>query len=1223
MLSLLLLSLTTWGGAAWYENTFTIHNATELIKFASNFSYGNTYRGSTVVLDSDIVFTEELSQEFEPIGWNYSFEGTFDGQGYTISNLTIESRFQYVGLFGKSSGTIRNIVMDDTCSVTSPYESNSTDNVFIGGIIGKHTTRNIENCVNMASVTFNGNLSGGNLYIGGIVGAADYYYYGTCYYYLINCVNYGHVKDLGGTKTSYGGGIGGFIDSFNVYNSINYGSITYEWISSTREIGGIAGYSYDSVFENCVSATESITVGFINDYTYIGAIGGVFSSPIMKNCYWSENIPFNRFGWINGRYSLWNISKFNDNFELNETVSYGEYTGTSLIEALNADYNHILLDFSPWVLNKGEKEMSFTLNNEKRSFTYKSKIILLPSLANSGILLFNGWYTNSGFTTPFTKNEIDVVTEVYGKWREDTRIHKITYDMRGGGKNDMVMSQLGMTVYLPSPKRKYCKLVRWETDNGEVIKQDVFPMPARSFTLHAVWLCTHLTNAYDFINFANYIETGKKYEEPTVFLDSDIEFTDELSREFKPIGTRYFYQGTFDGQGYAIRNLAINTSQDRAGLFAESNGKTIVRNIVLDESCSITSSYIQGSYNGGGIGGIIGWSYSYYDNIIENCVNMASLTFNGNTDNNVFIGGIVGSFSIIESNFTIKNCANFGSISYIGKSPNSYIGGIGGEIAGYSSIYNCLNHGTITQNIISYENMIGGIIGYGSNNIIENCVSDGIITCGESNKYTYIGAIAGYVRSPTMSNCYWNENTQFDRLGGIKGDHSISNIAKFNDNFEFNENVSAVKYTGTSLIEALNTVVDCRILDGYSHWTLNKEEKEMLFTLNNETRSYTYNSKIILLPSLANSGNLWFDGWYTDSACTMPFTKNEIDVATELYGNFEENYKTYTISLDTRGGDPLDPITAQFSSVVELPTPTRKDCYFIRWETEYGDKVKKNFQMPAKNFTLRSFYLCKRLATPDDFIDFTRIIKGWSSFLGTTVFLDADVDFSGIEFEPIGTRSNIKIVHFLGTFDGQGHVIRNLNINSTSRYVGLFGYSDGMTVRNLVLDESCSISSYSQSNSGHFYMGGFIGQCYMYNLGCNIENCVNKASVTFTGNYSGNGGGTFIGGIVGEISWYRHITSYLKNCVNYGVITHSGESFSAYIGGIAGKASGVYVQDCINYGNVTFNGIITKEFLVSGIVGNTETTSITNCTNEGIITPSGATTLSFGLAWVLLVLLLL
>ena len=177
-----------------------------------------------------------------------------------------------------------------------------------------------------------------------------------------------------------------------------------------------------------------------------------------------------------------------------------------------------------------------------------------------------------------------------------------------------------------------------------------------------------------------------------------------------------------------------------------------------------------------------------------------------------------------------------------------------------------------------------------------------------------------------------------------------------------------------------------------------------------------------------------------------------------------------------------------------------------------------------------------------DLISFSRNVNPGT----TTVFLDADIDLSGNlseQFEPIGTSYSI---YFQGTFDGQGHTISNLAINSSSEYVGLFEYPKGATIKNVVLDSSCSVVS-SCNDPNVAFVGGVIGYCE----DCTIKNTVNMANVSFTGT-SGDYG-LYLGGFIGSF-W---VFALMRNCANYGSVTHSGTvSSSAYIGGIIGAADG-------------------------------------------------------------------
>ena len=87
---------------------------------------------------------------------------------------------------------------------------------------------------------------------------------------------------------------------------------------------------------------------------------------------------------------------------------------------------------------------------------------------------------------------------------------------------------------------------------------------------------------------------------------------------------------------------------------------------------------------------------------------------------------------------------------------------------------------------------------------------------------------------------------------------------------------------------------------------------------------------------------------------------------------------------------------------------------------------------------------------------------------------------------------------------------------------------------------------------------------------------MNMASVSFTGNTTGSSGFLYLGGIAGRLSVSnKGIT--VRNCANYGSVTHSGTSSDADIGGIAGGHSygsspSTYIQNCLNYGTITHNG---------------------------------------------------
>ena len=121
------------------RNSIRISSAHDLVKLSANVGHGTNFKGTTVFLDADIDFYGGLSEQFEPIGKDNEtlFRGTFDGQGYMIKNLAMNSSSsQYVGLFGYTAGaTIRNVVLDDSCSVVSSYSGSSWASAYAGELL--------------------------------------------------------------------------------------------------------------------------------------------------------------------------------------------------------------------------------------------------------------------------------------------------------------------------------------------------------------------------------------------------------------------------------------------------------------------------------------------------------------------------------------------------------------------------------------------------------------------------------------------------------------------------------------------------------------------------------------------------------------------------------------------------------------------------------------------------------------------------------------------------------------------------------------------------------------------------------------------------------------------------------------------------------------------------------------------------------------------------------
>ena len=146
--------------SATLKDSYTVSSKEEMsyLAYAVN-SLGVDFSGKTVTLTVNLEYTD--ADEYTPIGnVTTAFAGTFDGGNKTISGINLVNYDQYAGIFGNSSGTIKNLNATD-CYIQG---SNSTSSGMVGIIAGEGRT--IENC----TVT-NSTVSGG--FAGLIVGHSN------------------------------------------------------------------------------------------------------------------------------------------------------------------------------------------------------------------------------------------------------------------------------------------------------------------------------------------------------------------------------------------------------------------------------------------------------------------------------------------------------------------------------------------------------------------------------------------------------------------------------------------------------------------------------------------------------------------------------------------------------------------------------------------------------------------------------------------------------------------------------------------------------------------------------------------------------------------------------------------------------------------------------------------------------------------------------------------
>jgi len=200
-----------------------------------------------------------------------------------------------------------------------------------------------------------------------------------------------------------------------------------------------------------------------------------------------------------------------------------------------------------------------------------------------------------------------------------------------------------------------------------------------------------------------------------------------------------------------------------------------------------------------------------------------------------------------------------------------------------------------------------------------------------------------------------------------------------------------------------------------------------------------------------------------------------------------------------------------------------------------------------------------------------------------------DIDFYNKEnlHSPIGPNEQNK---FNSTFDGQGYSIKNMIIERpTESNVGFFGWLRGnannTTVKNLILDSSCSIHGYNR-------VGGVAGTYQNSGMTITIENVINGATVTAEHQ---DAGGIFGGHQAGNP------TIIIRNVLNTGTITAKNEhpyagAICCYLG-VDGATS--LIENFLNLGTVNGHE--------GGNMGRHNITNVTNLIDLSETNPDGST----------------
>ena len=235
-------------------------------------------------------------------------------------------------------------------------------------------------------------------------------------------------------------------------------------------------------------------------------------------------------------------------------------------------------------------------------------------------------------------------------------------------------------------------------------------------------------------------------------------------------------------------------------------------------------------------------------------------------------------------------------------------------------------------------------------------------------------------------------------------------------------------------------------------------------------------------------------------------------------------------------------------------------------------------------------YICAKISDDVAVIDMSTVCHA----------ADKSQNLEELSWEPIG--KNDYEYQYCGTFDGNGKTITNLYINASQNNVGLFGYTNEGTIKNLTFEyanvtntgvftgilvghpDASNLRNIKISNTcqikGGKETGGIAG-----NFDGNAYNCVNYATVQ---------GNNRVGGLFGYCSVEN---SSITTCANYGNVTAT----STDAGGLVGYFISGTIQDCANYGDVKGTE------RVAGMAGYVSKGKIQNVFNYGNISATNST----------------
>lgn len=553
----------------------------------------------------------------------------------------------------------------------------------------------------------------------------------------------------------------------------------------------------------------------------------------------------------------------------------------------------------------------------------------------------------------------------------------------------------------------------------------------------------------------------------------------------------------------------------------------------------------------------------YNFNIIADC------TFKGHlsSNNNYRMGGIAAvNYEYLKNGKNvvgkIYNCINYGTMEAFeenGDSQNGSLGGICGS-----------NHGLI-DGCVNYGNLIvlehggadgGGMCGSLGGGHVKNSYNKGQIkvrkVAKNYNDFAGAGGIAGTYSgiSPSVENCYSSTgvNSKIDNADDVRNVHEI--IGNFDNNNWTGVSVKNCYYNSEDTDPRATRCTYEELCSQEYVDKLNRNGKDSVWIASHSTPvlSYQLTGITMVFDDVLDSD---------ESKVVVPWVVAGKDVSECGIEWFDISHNVWN-KIKGKANVPVQTII----SCLPAAYPLDVRIYAVNKDGDilYSETAKLVTQFASLGTSLDPHIISDYRTM----LAFSRMVRNGNDFLKEVIRLDCDLDLKGekgVLWEPIKSLYK-KEDMFLGEFDGNGHVLSHMYVDTDEGYAGLFAMSDGY-IHDLTVSESRIVSRAEAGNScGYCGVGGIVGAGTTGDgYSCVVERCGYTGTIT---------GGNPIGGIIGA-----GCSNAVNNCYVIASLNHTHTSresvkirrengYNTYTGVFAGGIIGIgSAEGCYFKGDIS------------------------------------------------------